>query len=329
MTPSRGRKPKDPLTSSLLGSDIPFSAASLAGLTGFPSPSLMSGLHKLPLGMPFGALPNFGNPLLGMAGYLPGLTPPHSKESESSSKDGKSPKAKDSGKSESKSPSIPHPSFPFMYNPMLLNPLFAAQAQSLGFSLPTSLPTSFGALAHSGLVNGSTGDSDLEEGEIKRYSHKEKRSSSSSHQDLPQDLSVKSKHSERSHSSKHDKHHRSASKHYSTTSMQDEPTDLSMKAKEPTDLSVKSKHSSSESSKSKPKIQSSFKLSKIVDSLKDKVNKMEDRSRKDKKSKLDSILNKLVEEKEAPSENVSIEEDSAADLSVTSDNRCDDIDDDK
>ena len=328
MTPSRGRKPKDPITSSLLGSDIPFRTASLAGLSGFANPSLMSGLPKLPLGMPFGALPNFGNPLLGMAGYLPGLTPPHSKDSESSSKDSKSPKSKDSSKSESKSPSIPHPSFPFMYNPMLLNPLFAAQAQSLGFSLPTSLPTSFGALAHSGLVNGSTGDSDLEEGEIKRYSHKERRSSSSGHLDLPQDLSVKTKHSERSHSSKHDKH-RSASKHYSASNVQDEPTDLSMKTKEPADLSVKSKHISSEACKSKPKIQSSFKLSKIVDSLKDKVNKMEDRSRKDKKSKLDSILNKLVEDKETPSENQSIDDDSAADLSVASDVRCDDIEDEK
>ncbi|CAC5413135.1 CHD9 [Mytilus coruscus] len=330
VTPTRGRKPKDSLSSSLMGSDIPFSAASLAGLSGFHNPSLMSmsGLPKLPLGMPFGALPNFGlgNPLLGMAGYLPGLTASHSKDTESSSKDRKSPKCKESSKSESKSPSIPHPSFPFMYNPMLLNPLFAAQAQSLGFSLPTSLPTSFGALAHSGLMNGSTADSDLEEGEIKRFSQKERRGSSSGLQDAPQDLSVKAKHQHdsakhrrekkhSSHSSDHDKL-LSASKQYSASLQQDEPTDLSMK----------SKPSTPDSAKSKPKIQSSFKLSKIVDTLKDKVNKMEDRSRKDRKLKLDSILNKLVEDKELGSQDrKSVDEDGSVDLSIGSDTKCDDI----
>ncbi|XP_071173454.1 chromodomain-helicase-DNA-binding protein 8-like isoform X4 [Mytilus edulis] len=332
VTPSRGRKPKDTLSSSMMGSDIPFSAASLAGLSGFHSPGLMSmsGLPKLPLGMPFGALPNFGlgNPLLGMAGYLPGLTASHSKDTESSSKDRKSPKCKESSKSESKSPSIPHPSFPFMYNPMLLNPLFAAQAQSLGFSLPTSLPTSFGALAHSGLMNGSTADSDLEEGEIKRFSQKERRGSSSGLQDAPQDLSVKAKHHheggskhrrEKKHSSHSSDHHdksSSASKQYSASIQQDEPTDLSMK----------SKPSTPDSAKSKPKIQSSFKLSKIVDTLKDKVNKMEDRSRKDRKSKLDSILNKLVEDKELGGQDrKSVDEDGSVDLSIGSDTKCDDI----
>jgi hypothetical protein len=55
---------------------------------------------------------------------------------------------------------------------------------------------------------------------------------------------------------------------------------------------------------------------------------MEDRSKKDKKSKLDSILNKLVEEKEIV-DRQSVDDDSsitcAADLSITSDSKGDDI----
>ncbi|KAJ8302947.1 hypothetical protein KUTeg_019343 [Tegillarca granosa] len=309
---NRGRPPRESNMSSSLLSENPFAAVSMAGLSAFPAASLMSGFPKLPIGMPFGALPNIGmgNPLLGLSGFgIPGLNMASvlSKSSESESKKDKdvSPNKKEQSKSESKSPSsiTPHPSFPMLYNPLMFNPLLAAQAaqaaqaQGLNFSLPTSLPTSFATLAQAGLMNGQ-GDSDLEEGEIKRYSKVE--------QDAAEDLSVKSSSAKRSKEDRHERHHRhKRERHHdksvskiSVSHFQDEPTDLSMKPKSSSHIdSQKSSNSSTpkeSSNKMKTKIQSSFKLNKIVDSLKDKVQKMETKTDlKDKRSKLDDILSRM------------------------------------
>ena len=304
------------MSQSVLAGESPFSPASMASLSAFPGMGLMSGFSKLPLGMPFGALPNFSmsNPMLGLTGFMPGLSP-LGKESESK-KEKHSPSSKkesSSSRHESKSPSssqTPHPSFPMLYNPLMLmsNPLLAAQAQAgLNFSLPSSLPSSFAALAQSGLMNGK-GDSDLEDrepGEVGRFARGDPKD-----QEMAQDLSVRveahSHHSKRRHmdsSSERSKERR----RISSIDEQDQPTDLSMKSKpkeSPVRESVKD-YSEPKDYTKKNKIQGSFKLNKIVDTLKDKVNKMEDRGqgsgvreKKDKKSKLDSILMKIAKEKD-------------------------------
>lgn len=398
----------------------------MAGFSGLASPALMAGFHKLPLGMPFGSLPPLGmtNPMLGLAGFMPGL-PTSSLPQEFDCKNDTSPNKKD--KSDSKSSSsttTPHPSFPnLMYNPLMFNPLLAAQAQHLGFSLPTSLPTSFASLAaQSAMVNGQGGDSDLEEGEIKRYPSKlqqdmaqdlsvkkssgaqppkrrreEKQQLSRSKilldQEQPCDLSMKSKpkehavykerehrkephrehgklvhkehhkiphrevreHSKESHHREHvreshhkehvreshhkehvrdshhgreshhrehdrdshhreqgreshskDQHHTEGHRVYSKDLHRDQHKDLTLPP---------SQKDSKDYTKVKTKIQSSFKLSKIVDSLKDKVKKMEDKG-KGRRSKLDSIVGKLGSsadiEEEAESSTAGHEDEEAA-----------------
>lgn len=273
----------------------------------------MSGFGKMPMGMPFGTLPNLGltNPMLaGFAGLMPGLSPSSlAKAMESDTRKDKSPSSsKESSKSKSPSSSqTPHPSFPMLYNPLLFNPLLAAQAQGLNFSLPTSLPSSFASLAQSGLINGQ-GDSDLEEGEIKRYSQAEHHD-----QEMAQDLSVRRK---EAHSHHRKRKSYEMSRPAETASIRDDQDqtaclDLSVKSKpkdspRASDLSSRT-HSTPESpkdsSKTKNKIQGSFKLDKILDTLKDKVNKMEDKpvkkeKDKDKESKLNSILMKIAKEKD-------------------------------
>lgn len=308
----RGRPRERDLSSSLL-SDNPYSAASLAAsMSAFPGLGLMSGFGKMPMGMPFGTLPSLGlaNPMLaGFAGLMPGLSPSLAKAMESEARKDKSPgSSKESSKSKSPSSSqTPHPSFPMLYNPLLFNPLLAAQAAGgLNFSLPTSLPSSFASLAQPGLVNGQ-GDSDLEEGEIKRYSQGEHNE-----QEIAQDLSVRRK---EAHSHHRKRKSYEASHSAVTKSSRDEDQsaclDLSIKSKpreSPKASEVSSRsHSASESpkdsSKTKNKIQGSFKLDKILDTLKDKVNKMEDKPikkerDKDKESKLNSILMKIAKEKD-------------------------------
>ncbi|XP_056009130.1 chromodomain-helicase-DNA-binding protein 8-like isoform X4 [Ostrea edulis] len=309
----RGRPRERDLSSSLL-SDNPYSAASLAAsMSAFPGLGLMSGFGKMPMGMPFGTLPNLGltNPMLaGFAGLMPGLSPSSlAKAMESDTRKDKSPSSsKESSKSKSPSSSqTPHPSFPMLYNPLLFNPLLAAQAQGLNFSLPTSLPSSFASLAQSGLINGQ-GDSDLEEGEIKRYSQAEHHD-----QEMAQDLSVRRK---EAHSHHRKRKSYEMSRPAETASIRDDQDqtaclDLSVKSKpkdspKASDLSSRT-HSTPESpkdsSKTKNKIQGSFKLDKILDTLKDKVNKMEDKpvkkeKDKDKESKLNSILMKIAKEKD-------------------------------
>ncbi|XP_061162484.1 chromodomain-helicase-DNA-binding protein 8-like [Saccostrea echinata] len=310
----RGRPRERDLSASLL-SDNPYSAASLAAsMSAFPGLGLMSGFGKMPLGMPFGTLPNLGltNPMLaGFAGLMPGLSPSTmAKSMESETRKEKSPSSsKESSKSKSPSSSqTPHPSFPMLYNPLLFNPLLAAQAaQGLNFSLPTSLPSSFASLAQSGLVNGQ-GDSDLEEGEIKRYSQAEHRE-----QEMAQDLSVRRKEAHSHHRKRKSYEVSRPAEAASVRDDQDQAAclDLSIKSKpkdspKASDMSSRS-HSTSESpkdsSKTKNKIQGSFKLDKILDTLKDKVNKMEDKpvkkeKDKDKESKLNSILMKIAKEKD-------------------------------
>lgn len=159
----------------LMGSMGGLSAASLA------SAGLMANFPKLPLNVPFGALPNLSmtNPMLGLGGFgLPGIPVSSAaaaavasmseaaddkkqKESKSTEKERKSPKS-------SSSNPTPHPSFPIMYNPLLYNPLFAAQGLR-NFTLPPNLPTSFASLAQAGFSNGMADMEAEEEGEVKYY----------------------------------------------------------------------------------------------------------------------------------------------------------------
>ncbi|KAK3086718.1 hypothetical protein FSP39_022463 [Pinctada imbricata] len=313
----RGRPRESSLSQSVLG-DSPFSSASMAGLSGFPGMGLMSSFNKLPLGMPFGALPNFSmsNPMMGLAGFMPGFTPPSLGKEAESKKEKHSPSSKkesSSSRHESKSPSssqTPHPSFPFLYNPLMLmsNPLLAAQAQGLNFSLPSTLPSSFAALAQSNMMNGK-GDSDLEDREPGEVGGRFGRGDPKD-QDVAQDLSVRVEaHSHHSKSRHLDTSQERRSKDrlsISSLDDQDQPTDLSMKSKSkesPARDSHRDGNEPKDFTKTKNKIQGSFKLNKIVDTLKDKVNKMEDkvvsgREKKDRKSKLDSILMKIAKEKD-------------------------------
>lgn len=272
----RGRPKDGTFTHPLLSNELATQAAQMNAFASLGNAGLLPGFPKMPMNMPFGALPNLGlsNPMLGIPGFsLPGFAMPSlgkSTESESK-KDLKTPEKKDSQKKELKSPSCssatttPHPSFPILYNPLMYNPLLAAQGLR-NMTLPTGIPTSFASLAQSSMLNGQA-DSETEEGEIKRHSlsHKKEPVSQSHPQDVAEDLSFKkTSHTEKHrHTEKTESH--SAKKDKSAVlekSVQDQPTDLSMKAKP-------------KESKNKQKIFNSNKLSKIVDSLKDKVLKLE------------------------------------------------------
>ncbi|KAL5021350.1 hypothetical protein ScPMuIL_000505 [Solemya velum] len=281
----RGRPKDGAFTHPLLSTELATQAAQMNAFASLGNAGLLPGFPKMPMNMPFGALPNLGlsNPMLGIPGFsIPGFALPSlgkSTESESK-KDLKTPEKKDSEKKDSRSPSCssattPHPSFPIMYNPLMYSPLLAAQGMR-NMTLPSGIPTSFASLAQSSVLNGQA-DSETEEGEIKRHSLSHKRTSvSRSHpQDVAEDLSFK----KTSHAEKH--RHAEKTETHSTKkeksallekSVEDQPTDLSMKSK-PKDY------------KNKQKILNSNKLSKIVDSLKDKVLKLEkDEKFKDKET---------------------------------------------
>ena len=285
----RGRPSRDsPLSHSMLGTSDPHAAAALAAsMEAMNAAQLMAaGIHKLPL--PFGSLPGLGlgNPLLGLSGLgVPGLqgSSPLSKDSESKRKDLED---KEGSKGDNKSP---HPSFPMLYNPLLYNPLFAAQ--SLGsFPLPTSLSSPIPGLS-SKLINGHTHSDSEEEPKISRS----RKASEQYDQDEAEDLSVKSEKKvvenvTQAHSS---------GIHKAETVLDDseQPCDLSMKSKPKEEV--------------KPKIIGSDKLSRIVDSLKDRVNKMDDKpvkvlSDKEKgvkKNKINSLLFSLSQENPSPESN--------------------------
>ena len=285
----RGRPSRDsPLSHSMLGTSDPHAAAALAAsMEAMNAAQLMAaGIHKLPL--PFGSLPGLGlgNPLLGLSGLgIPGLqgSSPLSKDSDSKRKDHED---KEGSKGDNKSP---HPSFPMLYNPLLYNPLFAAQSFG-SFPLPTSLSSPIPGLS-SKLINGHTHSDSEEEPKISRS----RKASEQYDQDEAEDLSVKSEKKvvenvTQAHSS---------GIHKTETVLDDseQPCDLSMKSKPKEEV--------------KPKIIGSDKLSRIVDSLKDRVNKMDDKpvkvlSDKEKgvkKNKINSLLFSLSQENPSPESN--------------------------
>ncbi|KAK3608042.1 hypothetical protein CHS0354_031028 [Potamilus streckersoni] len=263
-------------------------AASMNALSGFPGAGILTDFSKLPLNMPFGAL-GLGSPLFGLPGFglsgLPVSSSVSKLDSDSkgidsiTSRKGES-KSSSSTPSSSTSTTTPHPSFPLLYNPLYYNSLFATQGlTSAGhFQLTGSHPSAFASLAQGSFLNGkiqSDSEKDL----------KLKKSGSNKKEDKAQDLSFKEafdlslaqkdKHIKEAHShsilSSHQKCH--------SSSLQDAPTDLSMKPKQ-NDWETKP---IKEKVKSKSKIFSSLKLNKIVDSLKDRVLKMEDKSKSKEK----------------------------------------------
>ena len=268
----------------MLGTSDPHAAAAMAAtLEAMNAAQLMAaGFPKLPL--PFASLPpglGLSNPLLGLSGLgIPGFptTPPlSSKDSDSKRKDLED---KEGSKGDSKSP---HPSFPMMYNPLLYNPLLAAQGLG-GFPLPTSLSSPG---LSSRLINGH-GQSDSEdEPKLSRS----RRTSERVEQNEAEDLSVRS--DKKVIENLHEAH--SSGKHKPEPVMDDseQPCDLSMKSKSKEETGTK--------------IIASDKLSKIVDSLKDRVNKMDgkpvsslsEKAKEGKKSKLDSLLFSLASQEKS------------------------------
>ena len=307
MTPNRrgrGRPARDspPISHSMLGTSDPHAAAAMAAtLEAMNAAQLMAaGFPKLPL--PFASLPpglGLTNPLLGLSGLgIPGLptTPPlSSKDSDSKRKDLED---KEGSKGDSKSP---HPSFPMMYNPLLYNPLLAAQGLG-GFPLPTSLSSPG---LSSRLINGHAQSDSEDEPKLSRS----RRTSERVEQNEAEDLSVRSE--KKVIENLHEAH--SSGKHKPEPVMDD--------SEQPCDLSMKSK------SKEEPgtKIIGSDKLSRIVDSLKDRVNKMDgkpvtnmsEKVKEGKKSKLDSLLFSLASQ-EKPSDFSSPSFDRRPSLSSTS-----------
>ncbi|XP_041376531.1 chromodomain-helicase-DNA-binding protein 8-like isoform X2 [Gigantopelta aegis] len=285
-----------------------------AGLMGaFPKLPL-----NMPFGaLPNLALPNPMLSLGGLG--LPGfpLTSALTKTTDSDGKDKTSGDKDGDVKSDLSSTSSPHPSFPsFYYNPLMYNPLLAAQGLP-GFPIPTSLSASLAGLVNPGAINGRLESEEDEEQrleketleKIKEFSHKKAKLSNYESGEKSHSLQRKSDdHRSHSSSSKGDRHHsKSETKaedlsmkkrhsHNSTSEVkaplivptrtpslvpQEEATDLSIKTKTKhilntdnlkviKDLKIK---------KSKSKMFSSSKLSKIVDSLKDKVMKIEKREK--------------------------------------------------
>ena len=265
----RGRPPSI-MTSSMVGSDYGYPAASsMSALSGLATSGMMAGL-KMPFGMPFGSMPGLGiNPMFNLAGFglmgaaaaaaagtssLPSASKSVSdsvgkeeSSSSSSKKDGKSPakaSPKSSSKSSSSNPTTPHPSFPFIYNPLLYNPLFA---QSLGnFNLPTNIPTSFASLAQAGVLNGlprgaaaAAGAVDSEEDESCRP-----KSSDVHDQEIAQDLSMKkATNLSTKKKDRHERKHKHKSRHSSSSGAMsvlrqqmednDQPVDLCSKKPKP------------------------------------------------------------------------------------------------
>jgi hypothetical protein len=300
----RGRPKESLLYNSMMASEmgLPMNMGALAGA------GMLPGGYKFPLNIPFGALPNLGmtNPMLGLAGFpgLAGLSMPEMMEAAEAmqGKDSKSSPNKKEGrhkhhsKPSTSSVNIPHPSFPLLYNPLMYNPLLAAQGLR-NFTLPTSVSSSFASLAQSAaMVNGMAGmvappgsDSEDEAKAQRKLYEKERERQlerqQERQQDRAEDLSVHkpSSASPRKHHDRHKHRHRehrdgSHSSHSPNKplAVQEAPTDLSMKPKQ---------HKDQQYTRTKPKILSSNKLSRIVDSLKDKVMKMEGCDRVVKRSK--------------------------------------------
>jgi len=322
-TPSRrGRRPRDsPLSQSMLGAADPHQAAAMAAsLEAAQLAQLMAaGFGKMP--MPFGSIPGLGfNPMLGLPGFglgLPGLqtemTPTKSEKSKDSKGGGsKSSSSKDDSEKakrerEEEENASPHHSFPMMFNPLsLYNPaLFAAHGMA-NFPLPTSMA----GLLDPSLLNGHSGkeetstrpssrdrerererdrerDRDMRERERgERDREKSRKKSELFDHGMVEDLSFRSKRKQElienttvAHSSGKAK----LSKEQMSFESDDMPCDLSMKSK-------------SKDDKSKQKICVSDKLSRIVDTLKCRVNKMDEKSSKYSeedytKASLDTALN--------------------------------------
>lgn len=289
MTPSRrGRKPRDsPLSHPMLGTSDPHQAAAIAAsMEAMNAAQLMAaGFGKLPL--PFGSIPGLGlNPMLGLQGFaFPGLSgSPVPEKSESKHKESKASKEDGEKSKEDEKSSSPHPSFPLMYNPLLFNPALLAAQGMANFPLPTSLTG-----VEASLINGHTPPKEeTASSSSSGSSRKSRHVSEYSEQNLVEDLSVRSKskpfkpvieNTTAAHSSG-----KSKQKIDQSVESEDMPCDLSMKPK-------------AKEEKSKQKICSSDKLSRIVDTLKFRVNKMDEKPQKgesDKDSKrhsIDAVLN--------------------------------------
>ncbi|KAL3860710.1 hypothetical protein ACJMK2_010796 [Sinanodonta woodiana] len=257
-------------------------AASMNALSGFPGAGMLTDFSKLPLNMPFGAL-GLGSTLFGLPGFglsgLPVSSSVSKLDSDSKGIDSITSRKGESASSsstQSSSTSTPHPSFPLLYNPLYYNSLLASQglASAGHFQLTGSHPSAFASLAQGSFLNGKIQSESEKDSKLKK-------SSSNKKEDKAQDLSFKKafdlslpqkdKHIKEAHS------HSAPSPHqkYHSSSLQDAPTDLSMKPKQ----NVSETKPIKEKVKSKSKIFNSLKLNKIVDSLKDRVLKMEDKSK--------------------------------------------------
>lgn len=283
VTPSRrGRRPRDsPLSHSMLGATDPHQAAALAASMEAMNAANLMGLGKFP--MPFGSIPGLGlNPVLGLPGFgFPGLSGSPVPEKESKHKESKGSKDDgDKSKDDEKNAS-PHPSFPLMFNPLLYNSaLLAAHGLPPGLPLPTSLTG-----LDSSLLNGHSSGKEETVTSSSSSSKSSRHLSETGHskrKDAPEDLSIKRKtyieNTIEAHSGSKSKFTRDVT----LDNEEDMPCDLSMKPKQ-------------KEEKSKQKICSSDKLSRIVDTLKTRVNKMDEKSSKvleeDRKSSLDVALN--------------------------------------
>ncbi|XP_071091615.1 chromodomain-helicase-DNA-binding protein 8-like isoform X2 [Haliotis cracherodii] len=282
----RGRKPRESmLHPSFLGGEVGYPAMSMAAMSAFPGAGLLGSYPKLPLNLPFGAIPNLGmvNPMLGLAGFgLPGMpmasalgkSETETKEKDSEKGEGRERRKSDksSSSSSTSTSATPHPSFPsaFYYNPLLYNPMLAAQSLR-NFPLPSNMSSSFASMAQHGALNGR-----LESESEEEARHVDDETA----QDKAEDLSVKKKSSRGEPNDlsvkKSSSHQKSDSKQRSH-GLQDHATDLSVKTKPDVKSSIDRKYKEDKVKRmmNKPKILGSSKLSKIVDTLKDKVMKID------------------------------------------------------
>lgn len=306
----RGRKPRSSGTvHAMLNSEFQFGAG-MAGMPGFPGAGMLAGFPKLPLGMPFPNMAGLGltNPMLGLAGFpLAGFALPGalgkaegegeaSTSKESNSKNTGSVKTSESSGSSSTSTASPHPSFPnFYFNPVLYNPLLAGGLRNFPMA-------NFPNLSHMATLNGQseTGASESQPLSTK----KEKKLSEKIRELFKSNEKVQNVNrlSERAGDmsrtcGKASDVSKPSGESQSLSKSSDAAQDLSVKRvrvsssptvnvnssvqEQATDLSLRRKPSSlSSTSKSKNKIFSSLKLNKIVDSLKDKVMKIEEKTKK-------------------------------------------------
>lgn len=266
----------------MLGTSDPHQAAAIAAsMEAMNAAQLMAaGFGKLPL--PFGSIPGLGlSPMLGLQGFgFPGMSSsPVPEKSESKHKESKGSKEDGEKSKDEDTSSSPHPSFPLMYNPLLFNPALLAAQGLANFPLPTSL-----AGMDSSLINGHTPSKEETSSGRSSSSVKSRHVSEYSDLSLAEDLSVRKK-SKPPIENTTEAHSSGKSKLKLDVSLdgEDMPCDLSMKSKTKED-------------KSKQKICSSDKLSRIVDTLKFRVNKMDEKPQKDedkesKRHSIDAVLN--------------------------------------